>query len=127
MDGKLAFYYHGKNPQEFIEVMADFPEIVLFLPRKHIALKEVAEELGRGVIFLEEDEMRRFFMPDYEYHVSFGGSSLETLAAKLKNGFNVVLHFGKTVGQPVSLGRKLREENAAVVAAFELLRLLRGF
>ncbi|MBR9679543.1 MAG: hypothetical protein GOU99_00670 [Candidatus Altiarchaeota archaeon] len=127
MKGHLIVYWDGDKINHFLHGIFDFPEVTSIVPRKFSLASKVAEKYGRTVNVLNFLEAKTMFKPDYVFYYSKHGGSPETIAAKLKQDFIVMLVFGHKEGEPVKLSRRMDSATAAPIMIYEISKLLRGF
>jgi len=122
-------FWDGKSEEldHFLRGMAEFPSALVIVSPRFRDRKEIADRLGRNVIFMELEDAMVLFKPDFAFHYSKSGASSEEIAVKLKQSFSVLVAFGKKSGDPVSLQKFVSNSTAPVILVYEVLKLLRGF
>jgi len=124
----MLYWNRGFDELEhFLLGVFDFPGVVVVLPRDMEKAKEFAEKHGRGILFVDPDEIDIVLKPDFVFYLARHGAGLETVANKLKQDFAVMVCFGLKKGEPVRLDYAVRDSTAAPIIIYEILRMLRGF
>lgn len=113
--------------EHFLLGIFDFPEVIVILPRDMEKAKKIAEAHGRGILFVDPDEIDIIIRPDFSFYLSNSGNSIEVVANKLKQDFAVMVCFGLKKGEPVKLEHKMKESTAGPVLVYEVFKLLKGF
>ena len=111
----------------FLRGIAEFPGVLVIVPPRFRESKNLADKLGRNILFMELSDARLLFKPKYVFHHSKHGASPEEVAAKIKQDFNVLLAFGKKEGDPISLETWIGDSTAAPLLVYEILKILRMF
>ncbi|MBR9689602.1 MAG: hypothetical protein GOV01_01740 [Candidatus Altiarchaeota archaeon] len=127
MGGQLIVFYEGKEPEQFLKGVFEFPQVLPVISKRSDELKKLADENNRSVIFMGADEAQMFFNPNFVFHYSASGGHAEDLAVKLKQDFTVMLFFGRKFGDAVTLKRNIDAATAAPIIIYETIKLLRGF
>ena len=128
MAGQLLVFYDGPDPEQFVKGVFEFPQVLPVVSHRSDDLRRLAEERHRSLLFMGAEEAKVFFSPDFVFHYSSTGEKrLESVAAKLKQDFTVMVFFGRRFGDPVSLGRKIDPAVAAPVLIYEVLGMLKGY
>lgn len=127
MVGQLIVFYQGREPEHFLKGVFEFPHVLPVLAERDDELKEMAEAHNRSVLFMGADEAEVFFNPDFSFHYSSRGGTPEDVAVKLKQDFTVMLFFGRSLGEPVTLGRNVGAATALPIMVYEVFKLLRHY
>jgi hypothetical protein len=127
MGGQLIVFYQGREPEHFLKGVFEFPHVLPVLAERSEELKELGEANNRSVLFMGADEAHMFFNPDFTFHYSATGGTPEDIAVKLKQDFTVMLFFGCSFGDAVTLGRNVDAATAAPVLIYETFKLLKHY